>query len=138
MSLGRDISAALPALRVEAESMMVSEGFIERPNGAETDPETLEERPIYVRIYTGKGRLRMPSTTTPNVDSIPGQTAVNERATLSIPVEAAGSADVRPNDVWEFTTNPFDTGTVGRRYRITGTHVQTFATARRFAVEELL
>ena len=122
--------------RVQAEALMTSTGIIRRATGATTtDPVSYEQVPVMATIYTGKARLKLPSSTTPGTGEIPGAIIIETRAVLSIPIEATGSGDVLPNDVFEFTTNPLDTSLVGRTLRIAGAHAQTYATARRFPAE---
>lgn len=138
MSLGADISAQLPGLRAQAESMMVSAGVVRRATGAtEEDPVTLERVPVYATIYTGIGRFKAANTQAGRSD-IPGAIVVDQSATLSLPVGAPGAGDVRLNDIWECTANPFDASLIGKKVRVTGVHSQTHATAHRFPVEEVL
>jgi len=114
---------------------MTASGTIKRATGTTTDPETLEEVPTYSTIYTGKCRLRIVKSVQGGEGSIPGAVAVKDELVLSIPVEATGSGDVLPNDVWTCTANPLDTSVVGLTLRITGVHYGTYMTARRFPVE---
>ena len=61
--LGEAISAALPELRAQAESMMADTVLVERANGGvTTDPVTLEETPTYDTVHTGPGRVQRPGT----------------------------------------------------------------------------
>jgi hypothetical protein len=119
--------------RVQAEALMTSTGVVRRQTGTTEDPVTFETVPVYETIYTGKGRLKLPSTSSPGTGEIPGAIIIETRAILSLPIEGSGA--VLPNDVWEFTTNPLDTSLVGRQLRLTGAHAQTYATARRFPAE---
>ena len=138
MSLGADIAAQLPFLRTQAESMMVSAGVVRRATGAMTeDPVTLEQVPAYDTIYTGIARYKAANTQAGRSE-IPGAIVVDQSATLSLPVGAPGAGDVRVNDIWECTANPFDASLIGKRVRVTGVHSQTHATAHRFPVEEVL
>ena len=138
MSLGEDITAALPGLRAAAESMMISEGIIRRDTGEKTmDPSTLEETAVLETVYTGKCRFKSAATQAGR-SAIPGAISVDQGATLSLPIGEPGAGDVRLDDVWECTANPLDPSKVGKKARITGGHSQTFATARRYPVEEVL
>lgn len=138
MSLGADIAAQLPGLRAQAESMMVSAGVVRRKTGAMVeDPDTLEQVPEMIAIYTGVGRYKAANTQAGRSE-IPGAIVVDQSATLSLPVGAPGVGDVRLNDIWECTANPFDASLIGKKVRVTGVHSQTHATAHRFPVEEVL
>jgi len=138
VSLASDIEARLPALRAAAESMMRSEGVIRRATGAVTvDPVTLIETPVYADVYTGKCKFKSAATQAGRSE-IPGAIVVDQSATLSLPIGAAGAGDVRLNDIWECTANPLDPTLVGRKVRVTGVHSQTYATAHRYPVEAVL
>lgn len=120
--------------RKQAESQMISAGIIRRANGLTAqDPATLVESPLFDVILTSKCKLRMASTQ-PGAANVPGQQIATDQAILSLPVD--GSGMVRTGDVWECTANPLDVSLVGRKMRIAGVHAQSFATARRFTVEE--
>lgn len=85
-------------------------------------------------IYTGKCRLRFKSEQTTE-RGIAEQVVALQHPELSIPVGAAGSADVLPDHVVTIDSNPLDAGLVGRTFRVAGFHSQTHATARRFPLE---
>lgn len=117
---------------------MTTTGEITRGNGTfTTDPETLEEVENRDTIYSGKCKLRKVGSDIGTTGSIPGAVLVEDALILSIPVDAEGSGDVLPNDVWECTANPTDTSLVGARLRVASVHHGTYLTARRFAVEEV-
>ena len=138
MSLGEDITAALPGLRAAAESMMISEGIVRRATGQVVrDPDTLVETPEYAVVYEGKCRFKAASTQAGR-SAIPGAVAVDQGATLSLPIGVVGAGDVRLDDLWECTANPLDPSKIGKKARIAGEHSQTFATAHRYPVEEVL
>jgi len=138
LSLGADIAAQLPGLRAQAESMMVSAGVVRRATGETVeDPNTGEQTPVYAIVYTGMGRYKAANVQAGRAE-IPGAIVVDQSATLSLPVGASGAGDVRLNDIWECTANPFDASLIGRKMRITGVHSQTYATAHRYPVEEVL
>ena len=138
MSLGADIAAQLPGLRAQAESMMVSAGVVRRATGELTeDPVTLEQIPVYATVYTGVGRYKAANTQAGRSE-VPGAIVVDQSATLSLPVGAPGAGNVRLNDIWECTANPFDASLIGKKVRITGVHSQTHATAHRYPVEDVL
>lgn len=124
--------------RKQAERLIVASGtlgVIRRQTGVTvTDPITLQETPVWAVVYTGPGKVRQ-GEASPQVSSIPGAQITDQRAILSLPV--AGSGNVRTDDVWEFTANPLDQSSVGRRLRIAGVVAGTFVTARRFPVVEV-
>lgn len=122
--------------RTFTEGLMTSAGVIRRSNGTTvTDPDTLIETPGYDTIYTGPCKLRIP-TGTPSDRTTPGIVISEQEAILSLPITAGGSGDVTTGDIWECTANPMDPALIGRTMRIAGIHTQTYATARRFPVEE--
>lgn len=122
--------------RAHAERLMTATGDITRGNGTfTTDPVTFEEVENRDTIYTGKCRLRIVRSNVGADGAIPGAVAVKDELILSIPVDAAGSGDVLPNDVWTCTANPLDTSVVGLTLRIAGVHYGTYMTARRFPLE---
>jgi hypothetical protein len=124
--------------RSHAEALMTATGTISRGNGIfTTNPTTLVETEGTTTVYTGRCRLRIVRSVVSGDASIPGAVAVKDELVLSIPVEATGSGNVRPNDVWTCVTNPLDTSVVGKRLRIAGVHHGTHMTARRFPVEEI-
>lgn len=134
MSLGADLAAALPGLRAEAESMMLSTGIVWRATGNTViDPDTFEETAEMVSVYEGRGRLKLPNSLAVNPSAVPGTVVTGVESYLSLPVNDA-SAGVRAGDIWETTANPLDPDLVGQRVRITRPHAQTYATARRFPV----
>lgn len=124
--------------RSHAEALMTATGTITRGNGTfSTNPTTLVETENTDTIYTGRCRLRITRSVVGGDAAIPGAVAIKDELVLSIPVEATGSGDVRPNDVWTCATNPLDTSVVGTMLRIAGVHHGTYMTARRFVVEEI-
>lgn len=123
--------------RLQAEALMTATGTIERVTGTIEDPDTYETVNTTDVIYDGKCRLRITKSVQGAPGSIPGAVAIKDELILSIPVDAPGSGDVRPNDLWMCATNPTDPSIVGLVLRITGVHHGTYMTARRFPVEEV-
>lgn len=141
MDLGADIAAALPGLRAQAESMMQDRCVVERVTaGTVLDEVTGEYTPVTVRVYPvgvaadGPCQFKAANTAVRDVEAA-GQLLVEQSATLKLPV--AGSEVVREGDVVTITASRFDPQLVGVRVRVAGSHHQTFATARRFPVEEM-
>jgi len=126
MSLGWDITAALPGLQVEAESMMVDTVRVRRRSGNPIpDPATGELVYTFTTIYEGKCRLVMRAARARDVDSQSQLLAV-QSPELHMPASVTG---VLPDDVFELLSGDLVSG------RIAGVHVATFKTARRFPVE---
>lgn len=143
MSLGYDIAAALPGLRAQAESMMIDRCVVERETpGTVLNEETGQYEPTRVRVYPpaesldtdGPCRYKAANTAVRDVEAA-GQLLIEQTATLSLPV--ATSLEVAEGDYVTFTASAFDPQMVGLEVRISGEHHQTFATARRFPVEEV-
>lgn len=116
------------------ESLMVSECVI-APVGSEPvlNEETGEYEPVVGETsYEGPCKIRFNSSVISDVDA-QSQLLVEQSAILSLPV--VGSEGVQVQHVAVITSNPMDTALEGKRFRITGDHTQTLATARRFPVE---
>ena len=120
--------------RRQAEALMESTCTITKVATGSIDSETgLREQPT-TAVYTGKCRLRLPSATAVDVDAA-AQILARQTPEISIPVEAVGSGDVRPDMIVTVTANPLDSSVVGQRFRVRGIQFQTHATARRLQVE---
>ena len=98
------------------------------------DPATGLREQTVTTVYEGKCRLRLPTGTAVDVDAA-GQILARQTPEISIPVEAAGSGDVRPDMIATITASPLDTSAVGQQYRVRGIQFQTHSTARRLQVE---
>ena len=123
--------------RAFTELLMTSTGVIRRGTGVyEEDPVTHADVEVTTVVYDGECKFKAASTQ-PGRSDIPGVVVVDQSATLSLPIGAAGAGAVRLNDVWECTSNPMDPSKVGQKARITGAHSQTYATAHRYPVEEV-
>jgi hypothetical protein len=95
--------------------------------------ETGEYEPVVSDpSYEGPCKIRFNSSVTSEVDA-QSQLLVEQNAILSLPVEGSGNVSIGQYAV--ITANPMDAAMVGKKFRITGDHTQTFATARRFPVE---
>lgn len=134
MSLGSDVAAALPELRVQAESLMVSTCTITRGGGAGVWNEaTGAYDATATTIYSGPCRLIFRSNSVVRETDAQGQFLLEQEPQLSLPV--VGSETVTVGDAVTITANPYDAAMVGLTLRIAGIHTQTQATARRFPVE---
>lgn len=120
--------------RMHAERLMTSECVIgDEVPGTVLNEETGEyDVEIVDPSYEGPCKIRFVSTVVSEVDA-QSQLLVEQDAILSLPVD--GSEQVRVQQVCRITANSLDAGMVGKRFRVTGDHTQTFATARRFPVQ---
>lgn len=87
---------------------------------------------ILETVYEGACKVKFVSTVTSDTDA-QSQFLTDQTAVLSLPVD--GSEAVVIDDVAVITGNPMDAGLIGKRFRVSGFHGQTFATARRFQAE---
>lgn len=132
MSLGSDISAALPALRAEAESRMFESVAVGSFTDG-TDPETGDPTRLLVdERYTGIGRIRWGSREVSNSQAT-GSPAAMQEPYLSVPF---GTARFFTDDEVECTgsTDPL---LVGRRFKVSGGASAGQVTAYRYPLEEL-
>lgn len=136
MTLGADIAAVLPELRVQAESLHQDTFTVYRKTGATvTDPDTLVESAQYATVLASvKGKLQSGSAQA-NDAEIPGQKVIETALFWHTSVKTLG---VLPDDeVLCIAAGPLsDPEIVGSRVRITGPFLKSLATARRFPVEE--
>lgn len=136
MTLGAEIAAALPELRIQAESLHQDTFTVYRKTGAMvTDPETLVESPQFATILTGvKGKLQAGSAQA-NDAEIPGQKVIETSLFWHTSINTLGV--LADDEVLCTAAGPIsDPEIVGSRVRITGPFVKSLATARRFPVEE--
>lgn len=120
--------------RKQAELLMESTCVITRKGVDTLDSNGVVVPGTTTTVYSGKCRLRMPDARS-NTVAAAGQSLAVQSPTLSIPVTASGSGNVRPDDV-AVITSTLDPATVTAR--IAGMHSQTHSTARRFPVEVTL
>ena len=133
MILAEAITAELPGLRAAAEALMVDAITFAAP-GAETfDPDTGE----YVTtpgadLYAGPCQVQVTDAVARDVTA-GEQEVVVERILVKIPWDAP---QIPPGSVGTITAvGPGSGSVVGRRYRVTGTHAKTYATAQRLPCE---
>lgn len=132
VTLGSDISAALPQLRAEAESRM-SESVLVGKFRDGTDPDTKDAiRVLETERYSGKGRIRWGSREVSNSQATGSPVAMQEPY-LSVPF---GTARFFTDDEVECagSTDPL---LVGRRFKISGGASAGQVTAYRYPLEEL-
>lgn len=134
MTLGGDITAALPGLRAQAESMMTATCLITRPGVQVWNPATMQYESIPVDVYVGRCRLR-PTQQIDRGQNAADQAFVESSYTLSLPV--AGSEGVQKDDTVEITAYPADAALVGRKYTVVVDVAHSDGTARRLPVREV-
>jgi hypothetical protein len=133
--LGADIAAALPDLRAAAESKMVDTcTIVAITTTGDPDPATSLPAEQRTTIYAGKCEYRAADTQARSVDSA-GRQLVQQGATLKLPVDAPGSAAVRVGHVATISLATNDPTADPVVVTVSGTHQQTYATARRLPVE---
>lgn len=132
MTLGGDINAALPGLRVEAESRMtdtVQVGrFVDGTDTVSGDPT----RVLEAERYTGKARIRWGSREVSNSDATSSPVGSQEPY-LSVPF---GTARFWADDE-VLVTGSSDPLLVGRQFRVQGAAVAGQVTAYRYPLTEL-
>ena len=134
MSLVRDILAALPIFRAEAESLMLDACTITRPGEPVTDPDTGDVTNTATPVYTGKCKVQSKDSATSNPEAGEATFTVVSRQ-VHIP---ANAADVQDGDVVTITASLLNAFTVGKQYRVAGFTPDTFDTAARLPVKEIL
>jgi hypothetical protein len=90
VSLHDAISAELPGLRAEAESLMVDTLTVEAPDGTTLDPDTLEEVPAWASLYAGPGRIQRPGALSPREDVAGGYEFGVKAVLAQLPLSATG------------------------------------------------
>lgn len=102
-----------------------------------TDPVTYEDVPVYAVVYTNLQCKIKDASTRPQQAQVPGQTVVKTSPEWHVPMSTTG---VLTNDIVTIeAVDPVtgDLDLVGRTFRVTGPFVQSYATARRFPVEDV-
>lgn len=134
MSLAADVSAILPFLRAQAESLMVDTCVIERPGPSVMDPVTGKVKPSYTPVYSGKCKLQQ-TLAQPSSREAGGALYTAQDTRLDLPVGVGPVAvDDRVTMVSAANT-PAIPGTV---FRVLGPFEKSWQTAQRVRVEELV
>lgn len=130
--------------RAAAERLMLDTCTIDRPGAVVTDPGTGEVTGTSTRIYptpaqiaagnAGKCRVQSRDTMSANPEAGEATFTVVSRQ-VHIP---ANAADVRDGDVVTITAARLNAFTVGKQYRVSGFTPDTFDTAARLPVKEIL
>lgn len=134
MSLVDDILAALPVFRSEAESLMLDTCTITRPGEPVTDPDTGDVTNTTTEVYSGKCKVQSKDSSVASPEAGEATFTVVSRQ-VHIP---ANSADVQDGDVVTITASRLNLFTVGKQYRVHGFTPDTFDTAFRLPVKEIL
>lgn len=133
MTLGDDLARVLPELRAAAESTMVDTAEVYGLPVSTWVEESASYEDVPELVHTGPCEIKVADVLVNPVDA-QGQQLIVQRSTVKFPV----SADTLfPEDFTiKIIESRFDPANVGRLFRITGPHAQTYATARRYPVEE--
>lgn len=120
--------------RKAAESLMLDQCTITRPGEVVTDPETGDVTNTSTEVYSGKCKVQSKDSATATPEAGEHQFTVVSRQ-VHIP---ANAADVRDGDVVTLTASALNAFTVGKQYRVAGFTPDTFDTASRLPVKEVL
>jgi len=118
--------------RRQAENLMESTCAVRRVTGSTRDPDSAQNVPTYLDVWSGPCRLRFPFVRPQQVDAA-GELLNQQRGILSVPVD--GTSGIQTNDIVTITAAPLDDGMVGVRLRVMGPFFETHATARRLPVQ---
>lgn len=133
------IGAELPFLRAEAEALMTDTVIIRRrdPNAEPTqDPDTGTTTPAYADLFTSKCKVQARALTALTAEA-GGRTATTVRLELHLPLSAGV---LKTFDVAEITAVGAlsDLQLLSRKFTVTAPVAKSFATARRYEVEEVV
>lgn len=120
--------------RARAEEQMIDVCTIERPSEVVTDPETGDVTNSSQPVYSGKCEVTSRDTVSASPEAGEHAFTVVSRI-VKIP---ANAADVRNGDVVTLTASLLNTFTVGKQYRVDGFTPDSFDTAARLPVKEIL
>lgn len=120
--------------RREAESLMLDSCTITRPGEPVTDPDTGNVTNEPVTVYTGRCKVQSKDSATSNPEAGEATFTVVSRQ-VHIP---ANAADVKDGDVITITASRLNAFTVGKQYRVAGFTPDSFDTAARMPVKEML
>jgi hypothetical protein len=116
-----------------AEPGMVDTCTITRVTGGTTDPETGVRTETTTTVYTGKCRVRQPTSTGSRHDV--GEASIVEVGSqLQLPMAAS---DIRTEDRAEIDTSALDPDLPGRVYVIGAPVAGTHLTSRRYQITEV-
>lgn len=107
---------------------------ITRPGATVTDPNTGDVTNTSTTVYTGKCKVQSSNTMAANPEAGEAVFTVVSRQ-VHIP---ANAANVKDGDVVTLTASKLNSFTVGKKYRVEGFTPDTFDTAARLPVKEIL
>jgi hypothetical protein len=126
--------AVVLAGRTEAEALMLDTCTITRPGEPVTDPDTGDVTNSAETVYAGKCKVQSKDSATSSPEAGEHTFTVVSRQ-VHIP---ANAADVHDGDVVTITASRLNAFTVGKQYRVSGFTPDTFDTAFRMPVKEIL
>ena len=134
--MGAAVSAVNALLdgRRAAESLMVDECRITAPGETVTDPDSGEVTSERTVVYEGKCKVQSREGVSASPEAGEHTFTVVSRQ-VHIP---ANAADVQDGDVVTLTASRLNGFTVGKQYRVEGFTPDTFDTAFRLPVKEIL
>lgn len=113
---------------------MVDACTVHRPGAPVTDPETGAVTAGLALVYSGKCKVQSSNTMAASPEAGEASFTVVSRQ-VHIP---ANAADVWDGDVVTLTASKLNSFTVGKKYRVEGFTPDTFDTAARLPVKEIL
>lgn len=125
---------AVLAGRAAAEALMVDSCTITRPGEVVTDPDTGDVTNSTTIVYAGRCKVQSKNSATSSPEAGGAVFTVVSRQ-VHIP---ANAADVLDGDVVTVTASALNSFTVGKQYRVEGYTPDTFETAARLPVKEIL
>jgi hypothetical protein len=129
-------SRALARGRLKAEGLMVDTCTIQRRTGQTVDHLTAAVTPTYTLKYSGKAKVQTAGAGAMGRRYDVGQVAeVMVRLELHLPI--VGSETIARGDLVTITASVLDAALVGRVMRVHDLSHKSFATARRFLLEEV-
>ncbi len=138
MILGDALTAALPELRQQAESLMVDSCTVTRATGATTlDPVTLAEVPVFAAVWSGACRIQRSGALSPReVSGAAGYEFGIDSVMAQLPIAATG---IQRGDVLEVTAvGPVtDPDVLGMKATVQANLAKSHATKRTLICEEV-
>ena len=134
MSLAADVLAILPVLRANAEALMVDTCRITSAGDPVTDNDTGNVTTTRTTVYEGKCKVQSKDSAVSNPEA-GGATFTVVSRQVHIPANAAEILDGYEVEITASLLNSF---TVGKVYRVEGFTPDSFDTAYRLPVKEIL
>lgn len=123
-------------LRATHDSLLIDTCTISEPEAETYDPASGYATVAGAQIYSGACEVRVTESVTVQTSTVGDQLATIERASVKIPVSATPPP---VNSVVNVTAvgPASDSALVGRKYRVTGSHTETYATTRLLPCESV-